>query len=270
MKNFFIFPFFCLASLLFFGFSAYADVKLPRFFSSDMMLQRDIDSSVWGWADPGEQVKISIHNQSIQVKADEKGKWKTKLKPMAAGGPYTMIVRGKNTITLENILVGDIWLCSGQSNMEWPVQLSLNGKEEVAAALHPEIRILSVPQRLSLKAEKDLEARWQVCSPATIAGFSAVGYFFGRSLQDSLEVPIGLIDASWGGSMIEPWISANSLQEVNGAAQKIQANKEKDRPGQFRKEILALKNIGTGRIMIFQTGKQCRFRRSGKRGACRG
>lgn len=201
---------------------------MPHVFSSNMVLQRDQANLIWGWAAPGESVVLSIQNQRLEVKADEKGSWKVRLKPMAAGGPYSMTIQGKNTLRFENILVGDIWLCSGQSNMAWPVQLSTNGKEEVAQAGNPQIRILSVPQRLSLDPELNQEDSWQICSPETIADFSAVGYFFGRVLQDRLDVPIGLIDASWGGSMIEPWISAQGLQEVNDAYQKIQINKEKD------------------------------------------
>lgn len=207
-----------------------ADVKMPGLFVSNMMLQRAVANPVWGWADPGEEVEISIQNQSIIVVADEKGRWKVALKPLEAGGPFEMTIKGKNTIQLKNILVGDIWVCSGQSNMEWPVAAAENAKQEIANGFHPKIRILTVPKKVSLEPEEEMVGEWKICNPSTVADFSAVGFFFGRLLQDSLQVPIGLIDASWGGSLIETWISEAQLREVDGMEARIQANKIKNSP----------------------------------------
>lgn len=184
---------------------ATADVRLPRVFGNNMVLQRDIPVPVWGWASPGETVQVRVGQTVGRTTAGKDGRWMVRLKAMAAGGPLEMIVRGPNTVRFTNVLVGDVWVCSGQSNMAWPVSRANRGQEEVAAARHPTIRLLTVPQKQSGCPEQDAEIQWQACNPQTIGSFSAVAYFFGRELNRKLNVPIGLINTSWGGTAIEPW-----------------------------------------------------------------
>jgi sialate O-acetylesterase len=190
--------------------SVLADVELPHVIGSNMVLQREMPIPVWGWADPGEHVTVQFADHSADATADQEGNWMVKLPAISAPGPYKMTVSGNNTIVLTNILVGEVWLCSGQSNMAMQVKNMRNGSAEVAAANYPEIRLLDVPTTLSGWPQPDIDANWLQCSPQAIVsgrwgGFSAVAYYFGRHLHRELNVPVGLINASWGGSYIEPW-----------------------------------------------------------------
>ncbi|MGE0610471.1 MAG: sialate O-acetylesterase [Pirellulales bacterium] len=190
------------------GAFAQADVKLPNVIGSHMVLQRDQTLPVWGWADPGEKVTVALGdaNQGTAT-ADAGGKWMVKLAPMKSGGdPLTMTVTGKNTIKLEDILIGEVWMGSGQSNMQWSVAQSQNAQEEIAAAEYPQIRLLSVPLVPSGVPANDQASIWQVCNPRSVGNFSAVSYFFGREIHKDLKVPVGMIATSWGGTRIEPWI----------------------------------------------------------------
>ncbi|MGQ9731094.1 MAG: sialate O-acetylesterase [Candidatus Zipacnadales bacterium] len=185
----------------------YAEVRLPHIFSHHMVLQRDMELPVWGWAEPGEEVQVKLAERpAVRTTAGEDGRWSVLLPPMEAGGPVTLTVTGRNTLTVEDILVGEVWLCSGQSNMEWPVSASENAEQEVAAANYPQIRHIKIPRVPASFPQEDFEATWQVCSPETAGSFTAVGYFFGRYLHQELKVPIGLVNSSWGGTRIEPWI----------------------------------------------------------------
>jgi sialate O-acetylesterase len=186
---------------------AIAEVRLPAVFGSHMVLQRDVPIPVWGWAEPGEQVSVMLDTRTEKTKADEAGAWKVVFPPLAAGGdPHTLTVTATNTLALDDILVGDVWIGSGQSNMEWSLAASANPKETIAAANHPRLRLLHVPKVQAKTAEHRIEnASWKTCTPATVASFSATLYHFGVKLQEELDVPIGLINASWGGSPIEPW-----------------------------------------------------------------
>ncbi|HUW81342.1 MAG TPA: sialate O-acetylesterase [Phycisphaerae bacterium] len=187
------------------GSVAGADVTLPRVFGSHMVLQQQMSLPVWGWADPGEAVTVTLGDHSVRGQADDQGRWKVRLPELPAGGPHEMTVSGKNTIRLTDVLVGEVWLCSGQSNMEWPVRQADDAEKEIAAADHSRIRLFQVRNTTSGLPLADVDAEWQVCTPETIRNFSAVGYYFGRALQQQLDVPIGLINSSWGGTMIEPW-----------------------------------------------------------------
>ncbi len=189
---------------------ALSDVKLPHVIADHMVLQRDKPVPIWGWADPGEAVSVTLADQTVETMADEGGQWLVKLAALKAGGPHKLTVCGTNTIQVNDILVGEVWLCSGQSNMEMGVGVSLNAEQEIAAADYPRIRLFELPRRPAGEPAADINAKWRVCSPDTIAaggwgGFSAVGYFFGRELHRELDVPIGLIDSCWGGTRIEPW-----------------------------------------------------------------
>lgn len=188
---------------------AAAAVTLPKIFSSNMVVQRDRPVVVWGWADKGETVTLTFNGQSKKAKASSQGEWSIALNPMKHGGPFVMQVKGKKEIImLDNILIGDVWLCGGQSNMEWLLVNTNNATEEIANSDHPGIRLFTVEKELSYAINKDLkDGKWEVCSPASSKNFSAVAYFFGRKLNQDLNIPIGLINSSWGGTNVETWIS---------------------------------------------------------------
>jgi sialate O-acetylesterase len=191
---------------------AVADVHLPNVFGDHMVLQRDMPINIWGTADPAEVVKVTLGKDSGSATADSSGNWAVKLAPLPAGAPLTLVVTGKNTVTLEDVMMGEVWVCSGQSNMEFGIGMANNHDAEIAAADHPQIRLLLVPHQSSFVPVNDVNAKWAVCSPDTIkqggwSGFSAGAYFFGRELQQKLNVPVGLIESAWGGTPIEAWIT---------------------------------------------------------------
>lgn len=189
-----------------------ASIKMPRIFSNNMVLQRDVPLRIWGKASPGEKITVSIHRQSKTADADHKGNWNVILAPLEAGGPHELHVEGNTRTRYSNVMTGDVWIASGQSNMYWPVRLSDNHEKEINNANYPEIRLFSVPQRMSLTPEHDLEyGEWLECSPETVADFSAVAYFFGRYLNHEMDIPVGLIHASWSGTVAETWISRASM-----------------------------------------------------------
>lgn len=188
-----------------------ADVSLPSIFSDHMVLQRDEAVPVWGFAAAGESVTVSFDDHTVSTTADDAGRWRVDLPAMTAGGPFKMTVKGTNTVKIKDVYIGEVWLCSGQSNMEWPVAQTLNAEAEILGADRPLIRMYTAKHTLSATPQADVEGAWQVCSPQTVGGFSAVGYYFGRSLRDELEVPVGLIHSSWGGSRAEPWVPRETL-----------------------------------------------------------
>lgn len=201
----------CLVlSLLFVGF-AQADVKMPAIFGSNMVLQRDLACPVWGWAEPGEDVTVSIAGQTKTVKADDKGKWSVKLDPLKVGDPLSMTVKGKNEIKFDNILVGEVWVGSGQSNMQWNVRNSNDSGKDIDSADLPNIRLITVPCVAKEEPQDNFNGKWEVCSPKTVPNFSAVLFFFGRKLNKDLDVPVGLIHCSWGGSSCETWVNEKIL-----------------------------------------------------------
>lgn len=193
-----------------------AEVTLPSIISDGMVLQQQMATPIWGWADPGERVTVSINQQSKSVAADAGGKWMVKLDPMEANAEGTKLkIQGSNTVEVKQVLVGEVWICSGQSNMEWSVANSLNAKEEIAGADHPMIHLFNVPGHTTSDKPKDkCPGQWEVCSPQSVRGFSAVGYFFGRRLSQELKVPIGLVGSNWGGTRIEPWVSLDGFRSV--------------------------------------------------------
>jgi sialate O-acetylesterase len=190
---------------------ARADVRLPKVIGDHMVLQQGKPLPVWGWADAGEKVTVALGESKASATAAEDGKWTVRLEAMEAGGPCQMTVQGNNTITLEDILIGEVWVCSGQSNMQWPVSASNNHAEEAAAADYPNIRLFTVARKVAEKPMDDCQGAWTACSPQTVPGFSAVAYFFGRHLHKELEVPVGLINTSWGGTLAEAWTSHEGL-----------------------------------------------------------
>jgi len=199
---------------------ATAEVKLPQVLSDHAVLQRDSPIHIWGWANPGEQVTVSFLKQKQSVTTDDFGKWSIYLTPEQAGGPYILTVQATNTITISDILIGDVWFASGQSNMEMPLKgfpgsaVLKNGAEEIANANQPQIHLLRVNKRPSdhpLPDLKDPDEVWTACTPETAANFSAVAYFFGREIQQKEQVPIGLIDDTWGGTPAEAWTSMDGI-----------------------------------------------------------
>lgn len=189
-----------------------ASIILPGLFTDHMVLQRDIALPVWGSAQPGEIVTVTIGDRKASAQADENGRWRVRLDPLPAGGPLEMTIKGSNTITLKDVLVGEVWVCSGQSNMGWTVNRSANATEEIAAAGNPKIRLFDVPRRMAIEPQTFLGGQWEVCSPETAGTFSAVGYFFGRELQKAIDVPVGLINSSWGGTPAESWTPRHALE----------------------------------------------------------
>jgi sialate O-acetylesterase len=197
-----------------------AEVRLPHSLSDHAVLQRDAPIHIWGWADPKEHVSVEFHTQTREATANEYGQWSLWLAPESAGGPYTLQVKGAATaapLSVTDLLVGDVWFASGQSNMEFPLkgfpgQAVLKDQEkEIANATLPQVRLLRVEHKGANFPVEDVSATWTSCTPQTAADFSAVAYFFGREIQQKEHVPIGLIDSTWGGTPIEAWISFDAL-----------------------------------------------------------
>ena len=221
---------------------AAAEVRPAGVFGSHMVLQAESEVPVWGWADAQEEVTVRIAGQEVRTRAGGDGRWMVKLAPMPAGGPHRLEIVAGDTLALEDVLIGEVWLCSGQSNMEWGIKVSADPEKEIAAADHPRIRLLSVPHRTARRPEPDIDARWAVCTPEGIlsvghwnAGFSAVAYHFGRRLQEELDVPVGLIQSTWGGTRIEPWTPPEGFQAVPALAGLLEPLKRADE--EFREAV---------------------------------
>jgi sialate O-acetylesterase len=198
--------------------AARADVKPAVLFGDHMVLQQSMSVPVWGTADPGEQVTVAFGGQTQAATAGPDGKWMVHLADLKAGGPLEMTIAGKNTITIKDVLIGEVWLGSGQSNMTFPVSKSrgayaglLNEKEEIAAADYPQIRMFTGRPTTTYQPQTTVRGEWEVCSPATVPGFSAVGYLFSRDLQKEIKVPVGFITVAYGAATAESFISRDAL-----------------------------------------------------------
>ena len=201
----------CLAAMLVTVGQGQAELKLPALFSDSMVLQRDQPVKVWGWATAGSEVTVTISGQQQKASADASGQWKLKLTAMPAGGPHVMSVTdGSDTVSVKDVLIGEVWLCSGQSNMAMTVNRVKDAETEMAAANFPQIRMFKEASSHAREPQQICSGSWAVCSPQTVGGFSATAYFFGRRLQQELNVPIGLINSSVGGTSIESWTSMDS------------------------------------------------------------
>ena len=208
---------------------AAADVKLPGVFGDHMVLQREMPIPVWGWADAGEQVTVTLGEQSKTATACKAGKWCVKFDALKAGGPLTLKVQGKNCVQLSDVLVGEVWLCSGQSNMAMTVGGVMNKEKEIAAADLPKIRMCTVARVPAKEPQDNCKGEWLLSSPKTVAGFSATAYFFGRELQKQLDVPVGLINSSWGGTPIQTWTSIKAheaMPELKSMAETLKKQAE--------------------------------------------
>lgn len=198
--------------LLIAGTVSRAEIKLPALFSDNMVLQREKPIAVWGWAEGGEQVTVRLGRHEVTTQAQD-GKWKVYLPEMKAGGPHTLFVKGRNELTRTNVLVGEVWICSGQSNMEWRMTQSFEPARDIAASKNPKIRLFTVPKLKANEPATDVQSSWLQCDPSSVSNFSAVAYYFGRDLQKELGVPIGLIHTSWGGSPAEVWMREEILEQ---------------------------------------------------------
>lgn len=194
----------------------HAELKLSAVFSDHMVLQQKKPILVWGWTDPGEGVAITLsgggNEHSVAATADRSGRFEVKLPAMEASfKPHTLKIQADETRVLQDVLIGEVWLCSGQSNMAWNVNSANDADLEALTANYPNIRLISVPQVGTQETQNTFNGSWQKCAPDTVRDFSAVGYFFGRQLHQTLNVPIGLIDNAWGGSACEAWVSRDLL-----------------------------------------------------------
>lgn len=199
-----------------------AEIKLPAIFGDHMVLQQQTEAGIWGEASPNEKVIVvtSWDNNTHTTKSDKTGKWKLKVKTPAAGGPYTITISDDKTLTLNNVLIGEVWVCSGQSNMQMTMsgyinQPILGSNEAVALSKNKSIRLFTVDRNKSLEQLDDFVGGWGECTPESVSDFSAAAYFFGRMVEEALDVPVGLICSSWGGTRIEPWMSENGFDKYN-------------------------------------------------------
>jgi sialate O-acetylesterase len=220
---------------LFTALTAVADVSLPAIFTDGMVLQQRSTITVWGWANPGEKVTVKGSWQWLgkaKATADADGQWRIRLKTPKAGGPYTLSVQGTNAIVLSDVLIGEVWICSGQSNMQWTLDANKTDeftKNAIETANYPNIRQFAVSRAFGAAPLSDCKGQWLVCTPQTAEQFSAVAFYFGRELNKKLNVPIGLISTSWGGTVAEAWTSAESLRaygDFNDVLNTLQAPKE--------------------------------------------
>jgi len=204
-------------SILLFTPGAFAEIELPAVFGDNMVLQQRTEVAIWGWGWPGEELKIVgswNSSDTATAKADNKAYWQASLKTGEAGGPYTLTILGSSTITLENVMLGEVWICSGQSNMEWSFNHNiLNAEEEVANADYPDIRIFLIPKIGDDHPQRDCKAGWAECSPTTVRPTSAVAYFFARELHQKLDIPVGIIVSAWGGTPAEVWMRKELVED---------------------------------------------------------
>ena len=208
--------------------SVSAEVTLPRLIVDGMVLQRDIPLKIRGWASPNEALVLNFNQSDYRTSADEAGNWEIILPPQPAGGPYSMTIEADNSISINDILIGDVWICSGQSNMELPVsRVAPIYQQEIASADYPDIRYFEVPKVYNFKGlQEDLQGgKWVATTPQTVLDFSAAAYFFAKELYDRYQIPIGLINSALGGSPVESWISENSLKRFPAAYQELQLMK---------------------------------------------
>ncbi|MBX3253613.1 MAG: sialate O-acetylesterase [Chitinophagaceae bacterium] len=195
--------------------TSFAEIRLPAVFSDNMVLQQQSNVTFWGWSSPGEKIFIttSWNNNTDSVKASASASWKLSVATPAAGGPYTVTLKASNTVVLKNVLIGEVWVCSGQSNMQWS---SLNGlpemDSELPASANSNIRLFQIPQTTSAYPQDNCPGTWQECNPENLKSFSAVAYFFGKKLQEQLNVPIGLVNTSWGGTPAEVWTPKDAVE----------------------------------------------------------
>ena len=205
------------------GTSARAAVEMPAIYSDHMVLQQDAENPIWGWDEPGQAISITLasgdsqnakaKSRRVAAEANAQGRWQAKLPALTAGGPWRLTIAGSTTVTIGDVLVGEVWFASGQSNMAMTVSRSLRADQEQAAAEHPQIRMFTTSRIVGVEPSDRCSGTWQVCSPETVGGFSATAYFFGRKVHQELKRPVGLINSSWGGTAVEAWTSRQAQEK---------------------------------------------------------
>lgn len=201
-----------------------ASLQLPRLLGDHMVLQQKSFAKIWGWAGPSELVKVttSWNDKTYSTETDQQGNWQVSVMTGIAGGPYTVTIQADTTMVLEDILLGEVWVCSGQSNMDWPLSSTETAGEEIPLSDYPEIRLFTVENHIATRPSEDLNGSWELCNPETSASFSAVGYFFGKMLHQELGVPVGLVNTSWGGTPSESWTSREMLSTFGDFNQQLE------------------------------------------------
>jgi sialate O-acetylesterase len=200
--------------LFFISISVFANVRLPAVIGSHMVLQRNSKITIWGWSDPTEKIKLKAGWDTATYKAtgSSGGKWNIELQtPNTGSGPYTILINGNNSVVLDDVMIGEVWVCGGQSNMEMNVNWGLPYADDAAKATNTKIRFFYIPKTTSEYPQEDVKAKWVVCTPDEMKNFSAAGYFFGKKLQEQLNVPVGLINSNWGGTPAETWTPAETI-----------------------------------------------------------
>jgi sialate O-acetylesterase len=241
-------------------------ISLPSVFSNNMVLQQNTEVSIWGWSDPGETIKIIVgwnNKDTLKVKANNTSLWKTSIKTFYAGGPYSIQIQGSDKIQITNVMLGEVWVCSGQSNMRWSVNDKiLNGEVEAAKSNNPDIRIFHIPRIGAIYPQNNCEADWTVCNPETMRSTSAVGYFFAQELQQKLNVPVGIIVAAWGGTPAEVWIEKSRV-ENNPELNKVKYEEYRDfcphEPGvAYNSMITPIVPYGIAGVIWYQGESNCK------------
>ncbi|MFT4734236.1 MAG: sialate O-acetylesterase [Algoriphagus sp.] len=223
---------------LLFALQANAKIKLPAIFGDHMVLQQKQNNPVWGWAEPSEKVTVEINGQSHSTITNANGSWRVILRPIPAGGPYKMYIEGESSVFFfDDVLVGEVWICSGQSNMQWELKNTNSGELAIAAANYPNIRLITVPRVGTSETQDNFEGSWEATSPETAADFSAIGYFFGQRLHHALNVPIGLIDNAWGGSAAEAWVNRDVIEADKNYADLMTSWKKLEQTYSYDEEI---------------------------------
>ncbi len=234
-----------IISCFFVSFIVDAQIKVPHFFSNHMVLQQNEPITIYGLASVGEKIEASFLNETLNTQADSNGNWSVTFKAAKAGGPFEVTLKGNNTITFSDVFVGEVWFCSGQSNMGWRLENSLNGQEELINANYEKIKLFNVPRYMSHTKENNIsKSTWETCTSKNAEGFSAVAYFFGRSLYEKYQVPIGLINSSWGGTNIEAWMDTSLFKNNPKHLETISKMKTLDMVNLIKEYSRANKNYG--------------------------
>ena len=228
-------------SVLVLAFTMHAQITLPYVFSDHMVLQRDKPIPVWGWADKASVLKVELNGYTSKVLVDDEGEWKVYLPSMKAGGPYQLTISGKkNKIVFNDVIIGDVWFASGQSNMEWQVQQSDDSETEIPTSLNNHIRLCQIPHAVSLNPlDNTEETKWEVCDSTSVRNFSAVAYYFAKNIQADINVPVGIIQSTWGGTPVEAWTSKEMLQS-NEFGRKLVKKSDTITYSHFQKDTLDL------------------------------
>lgn len=220
------------------------EVTLPKIINSNMVLQRDQAVKIWGWGSEMGKVTVTFNGQKRSAKVNQDSTWMLTFDAMEAGGPFEMLIIGKDTTLLDNILIGDVWVCSGQSNMEWNLENTNNAEEEIANANYPMIRLFDIPHNIQLSPADDIPSgEWVMCTPESIPGFSSVGYLFGRKIHEEIEVPIGLISSNWGGTNVETWMSSEMCASDPELKEKVEAIEGFDLEGIVKQKLEEMRQL---------------------------